>query len=323
MKHSSLELFVERSLRLTGAILITHWISSLNAAEPNLNASTGEKSAIESAKVEDGAGWAFSLQQANTAPSRTKLGSQWLGEVSSDTGSFVAAKTFRTAPPLALQVGVSAQNTHFSGSSKALRYFPKDLSSITLSLGASYDLDNKWTIGALVAPGIYSDFRDLSLSDVNMAALFGATYMVNPKLTWKFGLAMDLWNDDLPVLPFIGVIWKFAEHWTLQVDVLTPRLEWEIDPDVTLFTAVSYQGSTYRVARDFDRRSGLARTGNDRISFTETRVGGGVVWKIIPAVQAEFQGGVMLERELDFQEANHRLRSRPAPYFQVAFNAGF
>jgi hypothetical protein len=193
---------------------------------------------------------------------------------------------------------------------------------VTLSLGASYDLDNQWTIGALVAPGIYSDFRDLSLSDVNLTALCGATYFVNPKLTWKFGLAIDLWNDNLPVFPFIGVVWKFAENWTLQVDVLTPRLEWELTPDVTLFTALSYQGSTYRVARDFDRRSGLTRTGNDRIAFTEARLGGGVVWKIVPTLQVEFQGGAMVERELEFQEANRRLRSKPAPYFQVALNAG-
>ena len=58
-------------------------------------------------------------------------------------------------------------------------------------------------------------------------------------------------KDEYPVLPGGGVRWKFAPQWVLNATVPTPRLEYEVNRNLTIYAGAEVRSKNFRVGNDF------------------------------------------------------------------------
>jgi hypothetical protein len=171
-------------------------------------------------------------------------------------------------------------------------------------------------------PGIYSDWHEIDWVDVNCPVRFGFSYLVNPDLQWFFGVSADP-RRSWPVIPGVGVRWKFAEQWTLMALMPEPKIQWEPIKDLTLYLGAELKGGTYRVARDFGNSSGLPRLNNASLEYSEVRTGGGLDWRAMPFLNVGLEVGAAVYRRFDYPNADHVIHAQPAPYVQLGVKASF
>jgi opacity protein-like surface antigen len=105
----------------------------------------------------------------------------------------------------------------------------------------------------------------------------------------------------------------------------TPRLEFEMNKNITLFVGANLKGSTYRTDDGFGtEQAGDTRLNNAVISYTEIRAGAGFDWKLSPEVKLTFEGGYVPYREFDFHRTNVRYHHEEgAPYASFALRGTF
>jgi hypothetical protein len=189
-------------------------------------------------------------------------------------------------------------------------------------LGFDYQLADQWLVRAEVQPGVYSDLRDVHWNDVDAPLVLGAAYLANEDLQWFLGLRVDA-RSQYPVLPAIGVRWKFSDQWTLNLQPPKPRLEYEVSDNFLLYFGAGVEAGTFRVGEHFGSDRGLPKLNNAVLDFLEVRIGPGCSWKIAPNVTIEAEAGYMPYRSFDFFDPDIVFRSHNAPYGQIACHARF
>lgn len=201
---------------------------------------------------------------------------------------------------------------------------PNTLQSVSLVLG----LDTKFSDSILVRveaqPGIYgASFDRLSSGDFNVPFLVGGTYIYSPDFQWILGVSVDL-NRKYPVLPGVGVRWKFAPHLVANAVLPAPRLEYEVNRALTVYAGAELKGGSYRVDHDFGDQHGDGRLNHAVVSFSEVRAGSGLTWRVAPALTLTAEGGAQVAREFDFFRTEDRYRTDGlAPYGMMSLHGTF
>jgi hypothetical protein len=221
---------------------------------------------------------------------------------------------------LLLRVGAEWQRFSFGVPDHAP--LPSVLQQASLVLGFDYQIADEWLLRVEVEPGIYSDFRDISWRDVDMPMVIGVAYLASPDLQWIFGLRIDA-RTEYPVLPAVGVRWKFSEAWTLDLMAPKPRLEYDVNEKLQLYTGAEFQLGTYAVGENFGAARGLPKLDGAIVDYLEIRFGAGCSWKITPNVTLDAEAGIMPYRSFDFFDPNIVFRSHNAPYGELACHARF
>jgi hypothetical protein len=220
-----------------------------------------------------------------------------------------------------VRFGFELERSNF-GRSRAAR-LPGRLQSASLVLGADLQLGEAWIVRLEMQPGFYSSQADLRARDFNIPVILGGSYFVSADLQLVLGLSMDL-GRKYPVLPGVGVRWKFATDWVLNAILPTPRLEYSVNKSLLLYAGADMRQGSYRVDANFGRERGTSRLNNAVVDYAEIRVGGGASWKIRPAVTLEIEGGFVPLQDFDFHRADVRIRSTEVPpYGRVALKAAF
>ncbi|MBI4024357.1 MAG: hypothetical protein HY360_05210 [Verrucomicrobia bacterium] len=220
-----------------------------------------------------------------------------------------------------LRAGINWQRFSFGVPARAP--VPNTLQSASAVLGADIELTDQWLMRVETEPGVYSDFQDIGFEDVNSPTILGFSYLVDENLQWFFGLSADP-RRDIPVLPGAGVRWKFADQWTLMFLVPKPRIEYAVNEAVTFYLGGEIKAGTFKVARNFGDPFGRPRLNNASLDYTEFRAGLGASLKIVPGLTLDMEGGYLLSREFNYQDADDRVESNEgAPYGQVAVRMGF
>ena len=62
-----------------------------------------------------------------------------------------------------------------------------------------------------------------------------------------------------PVIPAAGLRWKIAAQWLLEAVLPTPRLQYEMNKDVSLYVGANVKQTSYRVDDDFGSANGIPR----------------------------------------------------------------
>ena len=199
---------------------------------------------------------------------------------------------------------------------------PDVLQQTSLVLGFDYQLADQWLMRAEVQPGVYSDFRDVTWDDVDVPLVLGAAYLANEDLQWFLGLRVDV-RSQYPILPAIGVRWKFKDEWTLNFQLPKPRLEYDVNDNLQLYFGADLQGGTFRIGEHFGSSRGQPKLDNEVVDFFEVRIGPGCSWKITPSLTVEANVGYMPYRSFNFFDPNIEFRSHNAPYGQIACHARF
>lgn len=228
------------------------------------------------------------------------------------------------SPPLTknLLLRVGAEWERYDFGLPAGAALPNVLQQISAVIGCDYQLGDQWLVRGEIQPGVYGDFRDIRWREVDVPFVIGAVYLQNPDLQWMFGLRVDARNE-YPVLPAIGVRWKINNEWTLNLMPPAPRVEYSVTDNLQLYFGANMKFFTGVVNPHFGSDRGLPQLNNAALDYTEIRVGPGVIWKLLPNLTLEAEGGWMLGRSWTFHESNIQLTSRQAPYAQIAVRSRF
>jgi hypothetical protein len=150
----------------------------------------------------------------------------------------------------------------------------------------------------------------------------GAVYLKDPDLQWIIGLRMDV-RSQYPVLPAVGVRWKYTDQWTLNLVFPKPRLEYEMSDTLLLYLGAEVLAGTFRMGEDFGTLRGNPKLNNAVLDYTEFRIGPGCSWKILPNLTLEAGVGFMPYRSMNFFDESVEVRSYNAPYGQITCHARF
>lgn len=181
---------------------------------------------------------------------------------------------------------------------------------------------DQWSLRTDIRPGIYSDFEDLSGDDFNVPFTVIVAYEYSPTLTFVAGLNVN-YQGDVPVIGGPGVIWKFAEGWTLNAVLPKPQVSYSPNDQWTLFAGGELKGMTLRVAEDFGTRYGEPRLDNDRLTYREIRVGAGARYRFHRLFTLTVEGGYAIDRRFQFDNGDLLLNGDGSPYIQVSINGRY
>jgi hypothetical protein len=260
-------------------------------------------------------------------PAKSAQGNRNIGSVTELQNHARYVVSTKLRDDVLLRVGVDFERFSFGLPNRSP--LPNTLQSTSLIVGADYNLNDQWTLRLEAAPGVYSDFNDISFSDVNAPITLGAAYAVNKDLQWFFGINADF-RREYPVLPGVGVRWKFADQWTLMLLIPKPQIQYAVLPNLNLFLGADLKGGTYKVDQQYGtyhQNFGLVenrRLNNATVSYQEVRVGGGATWKINPAISLEAESGAMVMRTFDFYDQDFKVHANGvAPYGRLGVKAEF
>ena len=169
---------------------------------------------------------------------------------------------------------------------------PNTLQQASAVLGFDYQIADEWLLRVEVEPGMYSDFRDITWRDVDMPMVIGGAYLASPDLQWIIGLRIDA-RTQYPVLPAVGIRWKFSEAWTLDLMPPKPRLEYDVNERLQLYAGAEFQFGTYAVGENFGTPRGQPKEDNAIVDYLEIHFGSGFSWKIMPNVTIEAEAGIV------------------------------
>ena len=243
-----------------------------------------------------------------------------IGDVDENSADVKYVISPQVTKDLLLRFGAEWQRLSFGVSDRAP--VPDVLQQVSVGLGFDYQIADQWLMRAEVQPGVYSDFRDVSWVDVDAPLILGGAYLANADLQWFLGLRVDA-RSQYPVLPAIGVRWKFNDQWTLNFQPPKPRLEYDVNDDLRLYLGTGLESGTFRVGEHFGSDRGQPKLDNEVVDFLEVRVGPGCSWKIKPYLTVEVEAGYMPYRSFDFFDPDIVFRSHNAPYGQIACHARF
>lgn len=199
---------------------------------------------------------------------------------------------------------------------------PNTLQSAALKVGTNWRFAESWAMRLEADPGFYSDFRDISWDDFNAPFAFRVSYQSSPSLLWVVGLSVDL-RSDLPVVGGLGVRWNFAEQWTLNLIMPRPRIEYAATENLTLFAGGELKSGAYRVADDFGRAVGMPDLDNQVVDYRELRVGAGARYRFCPHFSAVLEGGWLIDRRFEYDDADLLLNGDGAPYLLLSVGGRF
>jgi len=253
----------------------------------------------------------------NAAVTGSKLTGATVDEHSADVKFVVSSQLTRD---LLLRVGGEWQRFSFGVPTGVP--VPAVLQQASAVIGCDYQAGGQWIVRAELQPGLYSDFAEITGTDVDAPLVVAGVYLANPDLQWLLGLHVDA-RSQYPVMPVAGVRWKFADEWTLDFMLPKPRLEYDLNDRVQLYLGAGLAAGTFRIGNHFGTDNGLAKLDGQTVDYLEVRVGAGCSWKIAPMLSLEAEAGTLVYRDFDFFNARTDYRSHGAPYGEVACHARF
>lgn len=159
-----------------------------------------------------------------------------------------------------------------------------------------YKVDETWTVfggPSIEASGEPDAEVDESLT---YGGILGVRYKVSETLALTGGIAARTsLEDDVFVVPLIGVEWEFAEGWQLATRGTALRVTWSATESLDLSAQVSYEGREYRLSDDAVIAGGVVR---------DRRVTAGVQaqWTPRPWLTLRGEAGLVAWSELEFDD---------------------
>jgi len=201
---------------------------------------------------------------------------------------------------------------------------PDTLQSVSLVMGLDMQFSDSIIVRAEGQPGVYdTEFDNLGWNNFNFPFLIGGTYIYSPNLQLVLGVSVDV-ERKYPVIPAAGLRWKIAQQWLLDAVLPTPRLQFEMNKNVSLYAGANVKQTSYRVDDDFGNANGLPGLNHAILTYSEVRTGGGFDWKISRSVTFTGEVGYQPYRDFDFYRAEVRYhQDGGAPYGMISLHGAF
>jgi hypothetical protein len=220
-----------------------------------------------------------------------------------------------------LRLGVEYEQFSFGfGESAPL---PNTLQSVAAVVGLDTQISDSILLRIEAMPGVYSEAFRSGSTDFNMPFVIGGTYIYSPDLQIVVGVGVDI-DRRYPVLPGGGVRWKFRPHWVLNAVLPEPRLEYELNKNMTLYLGANLKETNFRVSDQFGSDHGIPRLNHAVLTYSEVRTGIGLDWKLTNWFSINAESGYQPYRNFDFYRADVRFHEDGgAPYGMISFHGAF
>jgi hypothetical protein len=204
--------------------------------------------------------------------------------------------------------GVEYDRYNFSSQDQPA--LPSKLQEISAVIGMDLQLGDAWLARVEFQPGFYGD--SLRAKDLDLPIVVGASYFYSANLQFMVGLSIDQ-ERKYPVLPGIGFRWQISKDWVADVIFPTPRLEYSVTKNLTLYSGAELQSNSYRMGSTFGTGHGDPRLNNAIVDYDQIRVGIGASWKVRKEVTLEFEAGFVPIQQFDFHRADVKAHSTDVP----------
>lgn len=198
---------------------------------------------------------------------------------------------------------------------------PDHLRELSVNLGYQRRLGTAWAAALYARPGFYGDFEEMG-DAFNVPVLATLRYRRSADLTWMFGLNANALSDN-PVLPILGVNWRFAPDWSFQLGFPQSGLTRQVSERLALRAGVSFAGGSFRITNNLGVPApGVARLANTRLDFREVRAGLGADWKIGNDANLSLDLGAVTDRKFDYIDRDYRLDGDGGYFLTLAIRRG-
>ncbi len=174
-----------------------------------------------------------------------------------------------------------------------------DLHRIQLSTNLWYDASDRWKFWGRVAPGVLSDFSDISGDDFGVNALALGLYKFNDQ--WRGAIGGFFTSDlgEASILPALGIIWTPSQQWSLSLTIPRVQIAYAPNRDWLLTLNASPGGGGWNVENPIEGEDDLTLNYSAiRLSAAIERKLGGPESKI----WAFAEGGLHVAQSLQVQD---------------------
>lgn len=196
---------------------------------------------------------------------------------------------------------------------------PGALQAVKVPIGASWELGEVTTLGVQIQPGVYSDSYDISLGDVNVPVGIRLFHGHESDLMWMVGLQANAWHE-FPVIPDIGVRWRFWYDFVLDARLPNPRLEYELSDRWTTFAGFEWLGGAYRVGRNNVASGGLPGTDDSTLTYRDQRINAGFRFAWDDESYVSLSAGYSLGRRFRYSRGGQLLKAGGALFVQLGLH---
>jgi hypothetical protein len=262
----------------------------------------------------------ITARYSRSANNSLLLGPAAAGEVGVDAAFFDWRSSVALTEATKLNYGLAWAGYHFSRSGPLA--VPERLQEISLSLGATHRAGPKWLLIASLQPGLYGDLEGGSHDAFNVPAVFLATYLQSRELAWSFGLRADPFADK-PVLPFVGVNWRFAPRGEFTLGFPRAGFGYEVSPALKLGLGATVQGGSFHIASDPRPVSIGPRLDDTYMDYREIRVGLSADYKFNDTLSLSVEAGAITDQKFDYYERGHTLNGEAVAFFSFGLSGRF
>lgn len=264
----------------------------------------------------------FTIEQAYIGGSDVQRGNRLV----SDFDEYYSNVSFIYTPRIKfgiLRLGAAWERFSF-GFPNGGQQLPNTLQAVNSIVGLDTKFSDSLLFRIEAQPGLYgTSFDDLDGDAFNVPFIIGGTYIYTPELQFVFGVGVNF-QSRFPVIPGGGIRWKFAPNWVLNATLPTPRLEYQVNRNLTVYGGGDLKGGTFRTGDRFGDNNGDTGLNNAWLSYEEIRVGGGVQWKINSSFSITAEGGYVPYRQFDFHRTEVRYHHESgAPYGAIMLHGEF
>ena len=240
-----------------------------------------------------------------------------LGGVSVRNTDFQGFKIFRFSEETQTSIGFLYRN--YSVDAAYGIPVSKAYHSLSLDIGSRWRLDDDWTLGATIKPGFYGD--DARLFDsaaFSIPTAFFAEWKRGDAFSLVFGAAYSGFAE-YPALPLFGVRWAMSPEWVLSLGVPSTSLSYGYGKGRSVFLAAHSSGGSFHTD-DSNLPSDFRDT---KVSYRETRLGGGIAYPLFGIATLRAECGWMLDRKFDYHERGNAVKTDGAAYLQIVVSSKF
>jgi len=199
---------------------------------------------------------------------------------------------------------------------------PDRINTLEFSTGLAYKPNDRWMFMARISPTLYK-FDDLGANDISFSGGLMAEWEYSPSVKWMFGLMVQP-DNDLPVLPLVGVDWRINEQWELQLMLIKPRVIYTLNDQWKFHAGMGLNfGTTFRTSDTLGTSIGLPRFNDALGQYSDMRVGGGVEYQLNKSWSFAAEAGYSMNREIDYQDIDEKVKFGNAPYFSLGLKFEF
>jgi len=246
-----------------------------------------------------------------------RQGSTELGDVNTLQSRVRYTGTFISGGDVNWSMGVEWERFGFGFENSSI--IPSTLGSVSLPLGVTWRINERWSFLGEVSPGIYSDFEDIGGSDFNSPLIAGVSYAVNDNLLVFLQVSVDP-RRDVPIVGGPGVRWQINQQWALSLLLPRPRIEFRPADQWLLYAGGELVGGAYQLGKEHGSNRGDARFDDVNMTYREIRAGLGAVWTLGNGLRLEAAGGWMFDRRWVVNDRDLIWNGEGAPYVRLQAN---